>query len=185
MPLGFMFRDIWNCGSTNPKGWQKVAGGRAERPPVQSRIFNSTPEGVPDFTCSHYIFQIENSRRSVWSRLRQCSAQNLWHLFKVQNRVEHLIRRSPQKPGDLRLLSGNPSGCGLGTNEILVALLVLGRSRARNGKWVVISTTVETVELAAPEDERTPLLSPGLVVLTRCVPRRPLIFFLTLGRGCL
>jgi len=33
---------------------------------------------------------------------------------------------------------------------------------------VVISTAVETVDLAAPEDERTPLLSPGLVVLTSC-----------------
>jgi len=46
--------------------------------------------------------------------------------------------------------------------------LVLGRSRAKNGKWVVISTAVETVDLAAPEDERTPLLQPDLVVLTRC-----------------
>jgi len=50
---------------------------------------------------------------------------------------------------------------------------VLGRSRARNGKWVVISTAVETVGFAAPEDERTPLLSPALVVLTRRAPPAP------------
>jgi glycosyl hydrolase family 14 len=33
---------------------------------------------------------------------------NVWHLFKVQSRVERSIRKSPQKPGDLRL-SFNPS----------------------------------------------------------------------------
>ena len=48
--------------------------------------------------------------------------------------------------------------------------LVLGRSRARNGKWGVISTAVKTVGLAAPEDERTPLLSLGLVVLIKMRP---------------
>jgi hypothetical protein len=43
----------------NPKGWQRVAGGRfgllAKRPPVTGRISVRTPAGVPETGCFNHV----------------------------------------------------------------------------------------------------------------------------------